>query len=573
MQPRAQIRKKCGVLWISLALIAFRAPGVTGESPPANLTLAECLQKALQHNFEIQSQKIEWYVSKWNVRREWAQFEPVLAASARREERSRENTVEEERNQLTNFFEERNDLYDVGIEGLFFSGAKYRLGFTASELRNNLTNGTFRQEFESQYRTFLGAEVTQPLLRGAWLSANMAGVRIAGVQREKAFHGMRRKIMDIISQTEAAYWDLVFAQEEHKLREESVVNAKKVLEDNRARLAAGKMSEIEVFQAEAGLAERNTRRNETRHEIVQLVRRLNTLTAVPSRAGQPDPVAADAPRLLEPDLSFDSAMLAAERLQPDYLIREHELRESDIRLKFAHAQRRPQVDLVGKYGYSGLAGDSDGSWEDVSREDYPDWTVGVQASIGLGGDQQARSELVGARLRREQAALAMTNVTVEISNAIHASLLDLALEKESIGDHARMADFNRRLFDQELQKLDAGKSNSRQVLEAEQDMLDARVAETRGRNRYQRAALQLELASGTVLASRNLELIATTPASADKQAPATSARGEAPRKPRGAKAGEEAPLDVWTVERASDGATPATTTAEPDEALNQPVPR
>jgi outer membrane protein TolC len=492
---------------IGAALVFAAGACAFGQAPSTNLALAECLEKALRHNVSIKTQEIEWFVSGWNVRREWAAFEPLLAASGRQEEQKRENTVEEARNQLTNFFEERNKIYDVGIQGLFFSGAKYRLGLSVSDLQNNLTNVTFQEEFQSQYRSFLGAEVTQPLLKGAWLSANMAGVRLASSEREKNFHGLRRQIMDIIAQTEAAYWDLVYLQEENRLRAESVRNAGKVLEDNRARLQAGKMSELEVLQAEAGVAERRTKENETRRELVQAIRRLYTLLSEAQGSVEADLVATDAPRLLTTDLGFDAAMYAAAQLQPDYLMKEQELKEAEIRLAYARTQRWPQLDFVGRYGYSGLAQNFDGSWEDIESNDFPDWSVGLQATVGLGGEQRGLSELRAAELRREQASLGMTNVTVEIANAVHSGLREISMLKEGIEDYAKMAEFNGRLLDAEMQKLDAGKSSSRQVLEVEQDLFEARVAETRSRNRYQRAVIQVELATGTILATRNLELM------------------------------------------------------------------
>jgi outer membrane protein len=503
---------------------------LTGKPPAPTgvpVTLAECTARALRGNAEIQSQKIEWDVSTWSVRREWAQFEPNLVASQRNEERTRQNTVEEERNQLTDIFEERNEFRDVGIEGLFFSGARYRLGYSESDLRNNLTNGTFRTEFESQYRTFLGAEVTQPLLRGAWLSANMAAVRLARLQRDKTFQGLRRQMMDVVAQVEAAYWDLLYAQEEYRLRTESVANARKVLDDNRARLAAGKMSEIEVLQAEAGLAERNTRRNETRRQVVQLVRRLNTLMGEASDGVPREWTPADPPRLLDSTLDFDSALYAATQLQPDYLTQEHVRREAELRHSFAKWQRLPQVDVIGKYGYSGLASDRSSSLEEADSQDYPDWTLGIQLSFGLGGDQRSRSELRAAQLRTLQAGIATTNAIVQIANAIHASLQEIDMEREGLADYGKVAEFGARLFEEELRKLDAGKSSSRQVLDVEQEMLEAKVAETRSRNRYQRAVLQLELASGTLLAVRNLEPLPATftaaapePVSADAPPPA-----------------------------------------------------
>ena len=524
-------RTRVAVILLGTTICVLASSPAPAASTGAPISLEECTSRALRGNADIQSQRIEWDVSSWSLHREWAQFEPALVASWRREERTRQNTVEEERNQLTDLFEERNEFRDVGIEGLLFSGARYRLGYSESDLRNNLTNDTFRTEFESQYRTFLGAEVTQPLLRGAWLSVNLAAVRLARLQRDKTFQGLRRQMMDVVAQVEAAYWDLVFVQEEYRLRTESIEIARKVLGDNRARLEAGKMSEIEVLQAEAGVADRNTRRNETRRQVVQLVRRLDTLMGEASDGIVREWSPSDPPRLLETPLNFHSALYASTQLQPDYLTQEHVRREADLRRSFARWQRLPQVDLVGKYGYSGLASDRAASLDETDSHDYPDWTLGVQLSFGLGGDQRSRSELRAAHLRLQQAGIATTNAIVQLANAIHASLQEIEMEREALADYGKVAEFGAKLLAEELRKLDAGKSSSRQVLDVEQEMIEARVAETRSKNRYQRAVLQLELAAGTLLATRNLEPIPVEgfdPAAAAEPMGVTSASDGAP---------------------------------------------
>lgn len=581
------------IFFLALAIVL---PSASAELPALDaekLTLEQCLQRSLRNNLSIKSQEVEWEIAEWNIHREWAGFEPLLGASARREAEKRENTVEQTRSQLSNLFEEENEIYDIGLEGLFVSGARYRLGYNVSDLANNLTNRTYQTEFESQYASFLGASLTQPLLKGAWLSANMAGVRLATAQRDKATHTLRRQVMQIVAQTEVAYWDLVLAQEEYEARTESVRVAERILEDNRERVRSGKMSELEVLQAQAGVADRKTRQNDARQELIEATHRLRTLFSETVTEEQPALLAVEKPELEDFTFDFTQMMYLATQLQPDYLVRESELDEENVRLAYAKNQRWPQIDLVGSYGYNGLGATTSDSWDKLESGEFPAWSIGLELKIGLGTDQRARSEHRAARLRQEQALMHLKHTEIEIGNSVKSSLRNLDNVGDSIDQYRTVVDFNRQLLEVELERLDAGKSNSRRVLEAEDELAMAEVAYRREMNSHQRAVINLELSSGILLATRNLEIIPYEQGGTPREpslgfhggvdAPDTVdelnlpvPRGDVEAAPRGRDAPVRRPSpEQPRVEEKPPtvGERPVRETSPPDDDLNSPVRR
>jgi porphobilinogen deaminase len=56
-----------------------------------------------------------------------------------------------------------------------------------------------------------------------------------------------------------------------------------------------------------------------------------------------------------------------------------------------------------------------------------------------------------------------------------------------------------------MSRLDAGKSDSRRVLQIEQEWVDARIANYQGLVEHRRAWLDLEVAQGIMLDNRGLE--------------------------------------------------------------------
>ena len=505
------MRLRCG--WVSCVVggvlgAAALSRGATAEAPPLSYTLKEAVQRSIEQNLSLRAQQMEWGISKWGVLREWAAFEPQLTGSARQESNARKNTVEQQNSPLAPLFEEENRLSKLAVEGFFFSGAQYNLGYTLNDLSNSLTNRFTDLAYESEYQSFLGISVTQPLLKSAGLTPSMAGIRLATAQERIGFQDLRRVVMDIVARTEVVYWELVEAQALYFSRVDSVKIATKVLEDNRERVKTGKMPELEVYQAEAGVARRTAARDEAHTDWITAMSRLRALFSDPPTDPAPLIIVSDAELVEDMHLDLQTGMYLVTQLQPDYLSRKYQLTQENVRLSYAKNQRWPQVDLVGSYGFNGLADSPSGSWDDIQEGDFGYWSIGVQLAIPLGGDQRSRGELHAARLRQKQALINLKSTEIELHNAVDASIQRLKSLRQNISNYEVMVDYSERLLEVELRRLETGKSHSRQVLEYEEELLASRDAYRRSRNEYRKALLAFELTSGTILATRNLEQVA-----------------------------------------------------------------
>src|SRR5687767_3005752 len=94
------------------------------------LTLKDYLRMVLEKNETIQAQLLATEASHQRALAEHGAFEPEFAGSAQHVRNKRPNTVEQQRNLAgVPVLDERNDLYDAGIEALTKTGAKVRLGY------------------------------------------------------------------------------------------------------------------------------------------------------------------------------------------------------------------------------------------------------------------------------------------------------------------------------------------------------------------------------------------------------------------------------------------------------------
>jgi outer membrane protein TolC len=270
------------------------AEGATGPVPgrSAELTLVDFVSLVLEHNETLQAQLLEAEVSHRKARAEGALFEPDLSLSAERDWNKRlNNSIQQSAAGGLLLFQERNNIYDSGLETLIPTGGKIRLGYTLSDLMNNLTNpislgNIVNGGLTREYQSFAGVTFTQPLLKNGGVSATMANARLAALDSDIAFQQYRRQLMVSVSQAEAAYWNLYFAQEQLRFFEESVGVAEGVLADSQERLKAGQGAELEVMEAQSGLALRRTKHNDARQNYFEaLGRALGLYGALPDATG------------------------------------------------------------------------------------------------------------------------------------------------------------------------------------------------------------------------------------------------------------------------------------------------
>jgi len=499
-----------GVFGFTGVFDVYAKEGPVVAYPPAGaevwkMTLKDFLQLVRDRNERIQFQNAEWAIKQEGVYSAKGVFEPSLMGDYRHFDTAQRQTVREiVSTQFTPLFIERSNDYDIAVESLAPTGAQLKLGYNVRDFKNN-----FDVQFgvPREVKSFMGISATQPLLKNAGIQTNKAGIRVAEEDAGIAFQNYREQMMQVIAEAIVAYWDLRLAQEKQNVRQDSVLIAETILNDNIVRVRTGKMAATEVLEAKAGLALRRSFLIEARQAIVTAVNNVRTLfstsadDAIPIEAA--DPLALES--LQEADLK--ASLARAYRLRAEYLAANRKLEREDIRTAYAKNQTYPELDLKGSYGLNGLATDFQDSWKELWDPDFRTWEVGFQFSVPLSGGRQTRGEFNAAKKRQEQALLELKAIEVAVVNSVDTAIQQVENTASQVSYFSEAVGFNKLLLKAELARLDAGKSNSRLVLEKEEDLLRAREAELDSLVNYQRAVVELEMAEGSLLLSNGIEIM------------------------------------------------------------------
>jgi len=485
------------------------SPGVASIAPAVTntMTLKQVVDRMLVRNESIQIKQIEAEVSRKGEAAERSVYEPRFVTSVDHLDSRRQNNAQQQSSLLSiPSFSERNSTYNAGIEFLIPTGAKLNTGATLRDLRNNLQS---LRTLGREYEAFVGASVSQPLLKNFGPVATGSRIRLAALISDLAFQEYRRQFMTVVGRTESAYWDLYLTQEQERLTAESIGVASAILEDNKHRAQLGQSSEIEVLKAEAGVRLREARHKEARVRRVQASGQLAILISEPSVETNVVILASDRPEPILQPLTYYESYQQAFDLNPDYIARRKQAQQEKVRLAYAKNQRLPQLDLKASYGLNGLDSTAGGAWDTVTEKGFPAWSVGMELRIPLLGGLREKSEVEAARLNQKKALLAIREVESQITSALETALLRVKLQAENITNYGAAVDFHERLLKDQRERLQMGRVDTRSVLEVEEKLFEAKLAVLDSMVQHRKGMLDLELVSGSILQTRSLDLTKT----------------------------------------------------------------
>jgi outer membrane protein len=472
----------------------------------ARMARADFLQQVVEQNRAVQSRLAAFHSARSLHRAEKGVYEPALVASTERIDRQRPNTIELERSLRSGGeFIERNWNYNAGVEVRTPTGGRVRVGAQMRELRNNVQR-TVIVDLDAEFETSAGVIVEQPLLKGAGFGITSAARRMAARSAEVAYQEFRRQLMLTVAQAEISYWELRLAQEAVRLSADSVRTAQTLLGDNRSRFEAGRGARLDVLEAEAGLALRRSRQSVAQQRQVEAMNRFAAFFAGSPYEEGVAYVATESPALRSVAMNFEQGTSTALAMSPDVLRAHRQVEQEKVRLGVARNQRLPQVDLRGSFGAAGLGYDWTTAWTDTEKVNYPQWAVVLEMRVPLLAGIRERNEVKAAQQRVRQAELTKDDLEIQVRTSLDAAIRRVESTAFTARSNAEAVAFRETLLTDRLAAREAGRLDTRSVLEVEDELVAARLDYLDSEVEHQRAVLELQVLQGNLLQNRGLEV-------------------------------------------------------------------
>lgn len=321
---------------------------------PVTLTVEEAIRLALENNNDIRATETDVRIAEFNLRSAQGVFDPVFQS-----DNYFERTVMPTASTLEGGADGK--LIQRGFTSNFqFRGAIPRFGGTLQSDFNNSRTSTNAQfnSLNPQYPTTFSLSLIQPLWRGVRTDENRRRIDVAKKNVTLSDTQFRQRTIEIIEQTEAAYWDLAFALKNLQVQRDAVAAAQEQLDSNRRQVDQGVLAPIDAVQAETQIANFKQNLFAAQEQITVAENNLKRLT-LPDR-NHPFWTQAVIPvseaNLIPPRMSLPDAIKSAYENRPEIKRQETNAQINQINTRFLRDQTKPRVDLIASYRAEGLAG-------------------------------------------------------------------------------------------------------------------------------------------------------------------------------------------------------------------------
>jgi outer membrane protein TolC len=407
------------------------------------------------------------------------------------------------------------------LTGLLSYGTTYSLGFQNIRRDSVIPGYTL---INPTLSSNLALNVTQPLLRNFGRAVNERLVVQARLGRDTNAYSFVVAVQTAIQAADSAYWDLVYAIENLKAKQEALKIAQDLNRITRIKIDVGALAPIDIVQTEVTIAQREQDIITAEGLIGDAQDRLRRLLNVQSIPDWNRPIVpTDRPtrtalaQVYKADVNegFETAL----RTRPEIKQALLNIESKKVTYAYQKSQLKSRLDLSAGYGASGLGAQTlvtnpDGTTNQLNysdalsqmgRGDYPAWNVGVVFAVPI-GNRTAKGNAATANadleLARTNFAIAKANLQVEVRAAARG--IDIGYRSLAAATKAR--ELGERNLDAEKKKFENGMSTTFQVASVANDLTTAVTAELQAIATYLKDITAWHKAIGDLLPQRSVEL-------------------------------------------------------------------
>ncbi len=484
-----------------------------------SLTLDQAIEMALKNNNDIDASRNDAQIADFGLKGARGIYDPLINSETYYESRSTP-TASTIGGAVNGSVTQRQFFNNVGLSGFVPRfGGSYDAIFTSSRTNTTNRNATLNPQFP----TSLVLSYTQPLWRGRRFDNNRRQIEIAKKNITISDSQLRLKAITVVSAVEQAYWELAFALRILQVETDTLKQAKEQLESNKRLVDKGVLAPIEIvasnsqisgFEQAAYIAQDAVTRAENTLKTLILAERTDAVWSRPLTPVTPVTLAV-------PQIGLVVATTEALKNRPEIEQLETSAEINRIDERYYRDQTKPQIDLVGSYTSSGLAGTPNlnssgganvppnlqggyfGSLSNLLQQDYPTYRAGVQISLPW-GNRVAKANLgrtlVEANRLANDRAQTEQIIEAEVRNALQA--LRSSEARLASATAARIS--AEELYASEQRQFRGGTTTFYLVLQRQTDLTSARGRELQARTALNKAISEFQRSIGATLTVNNV---------------------------------------------------------------------
>ena len=467
------------------------------------------IQAALENNLGLEVSQLDIGINEDNVESEEGRFAPVWGIEVGMDRLYRQLNAFD-LSSVTGVgdqYDHENLFAKSKLTGRLPFGSTYEFSVGSNRMDSMYTRRS-TAPYDPEYSSNVKLSVTQPLLKNFGTAVNLAPINIAKTDLAVAQFETQSAIETVIARVLLAIYEAHFSLQNMSVKRDSIELAQSLLEENKKRVELGRMSPINVTQAEARVAEAEAELIEAEAFYKQRQNQLQELTRASYDLDAPDYVLSDvAGTLPEVPASIDYRQVASDMLtkNPDYLASMKAVEAEGIRVVYSKNQVYPEINLMLSVGTSGLEGDWRDSYSDFSEREDLDWSVGLEFLMPL-DNRTAKSRYRASQKRERQALLKVKQSEVQLLSALDTAIYQLEAGIRRlvlIQDSVRLA---KEALTAEERRLANGVTTNYEVLNQQRELSISQTQGLAAEVEVQKAWIQLLLLQGKLSEALKIDL-------------------------------------------------------------------
>ncbi|HUU16315.1 MAG TPA: TolC family protein [Sedimentisphaerales bacterium] len=475
---------------------------------PLEIGIQKAILLAMENNRSLVVERMNPEISRTFEEEELAIFDPLLGAEV-----SNRRTVADRLSRAGTSTESQTVDSVTGlisVSKLFPTGTSVGLQGSTSYTDSSLYSDTFTSNR-------LGFTVTQALLQGMDICANLARIHQARIESLISEYELRGFMEVLLEEVESKFWDYALAQRQIEIYTNSLNLAEKQMDEVQERINIGQLAETELAAAQAEVALRRENLINARSDLAK--ERLNLLRLLnPSQN-----INWNRDIILEYQTSLPSVELddveqhvqVALKMRPELNQARLQMQQGDLEVIKTKNGLLPKMDFFIAFGKTGYADTFNRSTNNIFGDSY-DVTGGLIFEYPP-INQSARARYSRAVISRRQLLEALKNLTQLIQVDVRSAYIEATRTSEQIAATAATSNFQEEKLRTETEKFRVGKSTSLLVAQAQRDLLASQIAEIQAVANYLKALVGLYRLEGSLLQRRGISAPGIKPISPDSE--------------------------------------------------------
>ncbi|HVS82492.1 MAG TPA: TolC family protein [Pyrinomonadaceae bacterium] len=499
--------------------------GVSSSSVVA-LSLNDAIRRALQNNNDIEVARDDVRVAEQRLRALYGVYDPVFSVTPSFDQRISPVTSIFAGGTSSGTVSNKTLTVSPSISKIFSTGGgSYQLTFNNTKTTTSATSSTLNPFYSSN----LSLLYTQPLLRNRSIDANRRSIRIQKKLVAQTDSDFRQRTITIISQVQAAYWNLVFALRNQQNQLDSLNLSRQNMRNIEAQISAGAKAPLDRAQVLTDIATRESALFLAAQSVSTAENSLKQLMLKDPQSSEwsAQITPTDVPAFDLTPVDLKGALDDAHKNRPELGRLNLQKEINGIDLQYYKNQTRPQIDLTGALTTTGLAGTKvvcipdpvtgktcpivptnliGGYGQDISNLSgfsTREINVGVAISFPI-HNRAAAANLAAARIQRDQlqASYRSQDQAIEMDVRNAAQAVDTAQRRAVASRLARESAEQQLAGEQKLYEV--GRSTTFLLLQRQNELTAARTNELQAQTDYNKALADLQRATSATLRVNNV---------------------------------------------------------------------